>query len=292
MPPPSVRRVASATGRENIEKLRLLLELGFVPLDLQKEAQERAAKRARAETNVTKAGPWWTEWGTLLDRKIAVKESRLDGGSGQKGLFAGVRFATGQVITLYGGRLLTLQEAHTNSDRLVRLPFSGNAVYLVDGLHGTDDQLDTAGLYMPAPGTESMGAGAIARDSSRVPGAKANAKLVFKPLGRDMAAELLPKVPMLVALRPIEEDEEIVFDFSKERWYSRDLLPAFLQSASVVLRLGELVNKLDKRAVFGALQRILESGKPIQIAYLQGATPLQTPEGFKLLCTLLTRCPV
>ena len=294
-PPLRIRRQASDARRANIEKLRLLLEIGFVPFDLQEEAS-RAAKRARKDADGAAKGAWWSEWGTLLDRKVAVKESKL--GGGERGLFAGVRFAASEVITLYGGRLLSLEDAKgSQSDRIVRLQSASEKVYVIDGSHWADgiSQLGDDGLYMPAPGDSDRGctgAGALARDSSKVAGAVPNAKLVFKPLGRDMASELLPKVPMLVALRPIMPDEEIVFDFSRERWYSSELLTGFLQSSSVVLRLGELVNKLEATAVVNALQKVLASRKPIQVAFLQGATPLQTPEGFKLLCALLTRCPV
>jgi len=57
----------------------------------------------------------WQDWGTLLKRKVVVRDSTLGPGSG-RGLFAGPRddgfegFKPKEVITIYGGELLTKRQ--------------------------------------------------------------------------------------------------------------------------------------------------------------------------------------
>ena len=57
----------------------------------------------------------WMNWGTLLNRKVVVRDSTLGPGSG-RGLFAGPRddgfdgFKPKEVITIYGGELLTKRQ--------------------------------------------------------------------------------------------------------------------------------------------------------------------------------------
>ena len=87
----------------------------------------------------------WQNWGTLLNRKVVVCDSTLGPGSG-RGLFAGPRndtfegFKAKQVITIYGGKLLTKREVD-DAERedgghhyMLRISAKGGSMqYWVDG---------------------------------------------------------------------------------------------------------------------------------------------------------------
>ena len=88
MATPSVRRQSSEHRRIILEPLKLLLELGFdvtQPLD---EDEPRSSKRQRKASSAA-APPIWKDWGTLCNRKVVVKDSRLPNAG--RGLFAAQR---------------------------------------------------------------------------------------------------------------------------------------------------------------------------------------------------------
>ena len=80
----------------------------------------------------------------------------------------------------------------------------------------------------------------------------------------------------------------------------RDKLPAsvmrrvqaFLQARSAVLHLDDIINKKDPQQVNYLLQRLLQHQSPVQVAFLQGAIPLQNPTVFPRLLEFLQQCPV
>ena len=92
---------------------------------------------------------------------------------------------------------------------------------------------------------------------------------------------------MLVATRAIAEDEEVLFDYGKER-VPQSKVHRWLSANEPVLRMGELIDKLDAGAVRALLENMLDRREnSLQVAFLQGATPLQRPELFELLGRLL-----
>ena len=67
---------------------------------------------------------------------------------------------------------------------------------------------------------------------------------------------------------------------------------AYLQARSAVLHLDELINKKDPLQVGYLLQRLLLHQSPVQVAFLQGAIPLQNSATFARLLEFLEQCPV
>jgi hypothetical protein len=160
-----------------------------------------------------KPGKTWSSWGTLLNRKVEARVSEIGGREG-RGLFAGVRFKRGEVITLYGGELLTAQKAKEITDHSYMLRIS-DSLYCIDGSQFANRITEREGdRYLPLPADVDagvQGAGSLANDARS--DANANAKLEFKVLGgRKEGAKLLPRVPMLVAMRDITAGEEILFN--------------------------------------------------------------------------------
>ena len=80
---------------------------------------------------------------------------------------------------------------------------------------------------------------------------------------------------MLVATRAIAEDEEVLFDYGKER-ILQSKVHRWLSANEPVLRMGELIDKLDAGAVRALLESMLDRREnSLQVAFLQGATPLE-----------------
>ena len=72
--------------------------------------------------------------------------------------------------------------------------------------------------------------------------------------------ETLPGLPMLVATRAIAEDEEVLFDYGKER-IPQSKVHRWLSANEPVLRMGELIDKLDAGAVRALLENMLDRGR-------------------------------
>ena len=133
----------------------------------------------------------WESWGTLLNRDV-IEARRSDiGGIGGRGLFAGRTgegFKLGQVITLYGGRLLTRKQMDETPDHSYMMRVSGSGqgeasqtVVFVDGKQFAEGITHEEGdVYLPFPGDRRafQGAGSLANDSRGPAGA--NAKLEFR----------------------------------------------------------------------------------------------------------------
>ena len=66
----------------------------------------------------------------------------------------------------------------------------------------------------------------------------------------------------------------------------------FLQSRQAVMHLDLLINKKDPLEVRYLMHHVLAQRMPVQVAFLQGAVPLQHDDLFPRLLDLLERCPV
>ena len=69
-------------------------------------------------------------------------------------------------------------------------------------------------------------------------------------------------------------------------------LQAFLQARPGVLHLDEIINKKDPMQVGRLVNELMKHQIPIQVAFLQGAIPLQTTAIFPRLLEFLLTCPV
>lgn len=69
-------------------------------------------------------------------------------------------------------------------------------------------------------------------------------------------------------------------------------LQAFLQARPGVLHLDEIINKKDPMQVGKLMSELAKHQIPIQVAFLQGAIPLQTTSIFPRLLEFLLTCPV
>ena len=69
-------------------------------------------------------------------------------------------------------------------------------------------------------------------------------------------------------------------------------MQAFLQGRPGVLHLDEIINKKDPMQVRRLMDELMKHQIPIQVAFLQGAIPLQTTAIFPRLLEFLLTCPV
>lgn len=67
---------------------------------------------------------------------------------------------------------------------------------------------------------------------------------------------------------------------------------AFLQARTSVLHCDDIINKKDPVQVGYLLQKLLQHRSPVQVAFLQGAIPLQNEKLFPRLLDFLHLCPV
>ena len=67
---------------------------------------------------------------------------------------------------------------------------------------------------------------------------------------------------------------------------------AFLQARTSVLHCDDIINKKDPVQVGYLLQKLLQHRSPVQVAFLQGAIPLQNEKLFPRLLDFLLLCPV
>ena len=179
----------------------------------------------------TRPGRHWTDWGTLLNRKLEVRDSTLGEAAG-RGLFAGPRadgfegFKAKQVITIYGGTLLTKRQVDAAAreagghDYMLRISAKGGSMqFWVDGKQfasGLTRQVDD--VYLPAPEDEdrmTQGAASLANDPRNAK--YVNAEFKFYQLGTGDAAKLLPRVPVLVAKCDIAPGDEVFVSYNTEK---------------------------------------------------------------------------
>lgn len=186
-----------------------------------------------AELASTRPGRNWKDWGTLLNRKLVVCDSKLGPGSG-RGLFAGPHddtfkgFKAKQVITIYGGKLLTKRQVddaereNGGHDYMLRISAKGGSMqYWVDGKQFADGLTRQGDVYLPAPEDADrmdrmmQGAASLANDPQNL--SCVNAEFKYYQLGTGEAASLRPRVPVLVAKRDIAPGEEIFVSYGTDK---------------------------------------------------------------------------
>ena len=138
-----------------------------------------------------------------------------------RGLFACREYVVNELITIYGGELISTEEAKIRKETrgsqshryLMRISDSD---FLVDGWHyasGISEKPVRGGLYLPHRENSiqyTQGPAAMANHDT---GHLANATVSFVPLARAEAFQLLPRVPTLRANRTIQKGEEIRFNY-------------------------------------------------------------------------------
>jgi len=220
--PLDVRRQASLDRQAVNQPVALLLQQPTV-----------YAAAGYANLAETRPGRNWKDWGTLLNRKVVICDSKLGPGSG-RGLFAGPRddtfegFKAKQVITIYGGKLLTKREVDDaerddgGANYILRISAKGGSMqYWVDGKQFADGLTRQGDVYLPAPEDadrmDRMMQGAASLANDPVTPSEVNAEFKFYQLGTGEAAKLRPRVPVLVAKRNIAPDEEIFVSYGTDK---------------------------------------------------------------------------
>ena len=190
-----------------LEPVQQLLQLGILPIE--------------ADAAV------WNDFGTLTNKKVEIRASKINRILGAyevgRGLFACQDFALNEIITVYGGELITTEEARLRKENagsqsrryLMRISDSD---FLVDGWHYASGITDAPGdddIFLPSDqnATQWMqGAGPMANHANDA-NSGVNASLSFVPLANSEALRLLPRIPTLRANRPIKSGEEICFNY-------------------------------------------------------------------------------
>ena len=233
--PPAVRTQASIDRQATWEPVTLLLRNPTLY-----EALGYSAVPATAP------GRGWTDWGNILNRKVVVRKSELPGAG--RGLFAGITFKPNDVITLYGGALLTERQAREKEsepgghDYMLRISAKdGSALAFVDGrqfsVDGLSQEPDADGYYLPLPDPHDpeardargkQGAGSVVNDPTLIVNAsdRVNAAFKFYQLGRGEQAKLLPRVPVVVATKHIGPGEEIFVRYGTDKPFLGDAVAA------------------------------------------------------------------
>ena len=192
-----------------LEPVQQLLQLGILPIE--------------ADAAV------WNDFGTLTNKKVEIRASKINRILGAyevgRGLFACQDFALNEIITVYGGELITTEEARLRKENagsqsrryLMRISDSD---FLVDGWHYASGITDAPGaddIFLPSDqnATQWMqGAGPMANHANDA-NSGVNASLSFVPLANSEALRLLPRIPTLRANRPIKSGEEICLNYGK-----------------------------------------------------------------------------
>ena len=174
-----------------------------------------------------KANPTvWSNFGTLTNGQLEIRQSKVKRIIGDnvlgRGLFARREYAVDEIITVYGGQLITQEEAKLRKEAwesqsrryLMRISDSD---FLVDGwqfasgISDTPNGPDGSFLPMSEEGTQwRQGCASMVNHDTANP----NAYLSFLDLdGRSEAMRLYPRIPVLRAHRCISPGEEILFNY-------------------------------------------------------------------------------
>ena len=173
-----------------------------------------------------KANPTvWSNFGTLTNGQLEIRQSKVkriieDNVLG-RGLFARREYAVDEIITVYGGELITQEEAKRRTDAcesrsrryLMRISDSD---FLVDGWQfasGISDTPGPDGSFLPMSEDATQWTQGCASMVNHDP-ANHNACLSFLALdARSEAMRLYPRIPVLRALRRISPGDEILFNY-------------------------------------------------------------------------------
>jgi hypothetical protein len=192
---------------QGVEPVQQLLMLGCVPAEADQQL--------------------WSNLATLANKKVEARASLVKRLQGDfmvgRGLFACQDFQQNELICIYGGELITTEEARIRKGTLDSqsrryLMRISDSDFLVDGWHfalGIQEQAlpGSGDLCWPwdAHATQwSQGPGPMANHET---GNDANATLCFVPLAKTEAVRLLPRIPTLRAHRLIRAGEEILFNY-------------------------------------------------------------------------------
>ena len=161
------RRETESQKQQVMERLapcQQLLMLGFLPEE--------------ADLSV------WSEFGTLANGQLEIRRSMVHRIIGSyelgRGLFACRDFAQNEIITVYGGELITSDEARSRKEDMSTqsrryLMRISDSDFLVDGwqfAEGISDVVDEEGLFKPKVGSmlpQSLPFCGVARSSSSFP---------------------------------------------------------------------------------------------------------------------------
>lgn len=167
----------------------------------------------------------WNGFATVRNGDVQIRASRVEKIIGEnavgRGLFAMRDFAINEMITVYGGELITVEEAHQRKNKhgaqshryLMRISDSD---FLVDGWHyasGISEKPGKGGIFLPADKNATQYSQGCAAMANHDTGNAANATVSFVPLARAEAFMLYPRVPTLRANRHVAKGEEIRFNY-------------------------------------------------------------------------------
>jgi hypothetical protein len=169
--------------------------------------------------------PKWTGWGTIANRKLTVGDSFLAEDAG-RGLFAGQPFRKHDLITIYGGELIHKSEAKSRDPTFI--------LHIKDSDWVVDGAAVAMGFERVAPrwdephqpkqhaDVSNAGLGALGNQGGKRKEDN-NAKFEYVPLSNDKSLSHLPRVPVIVATRDIEEGEEIMYPYGSDAPFHGEL---------------------------------------------------------------------
>ena len=207
---------ANPKRRETVEKRQELMEQ-LVPCQ---QLLMHGVLPENANTAV------WSNFGTLTNGQLEIRQSNVKRIIGDyvlgRGLFARREYVVHEIITVYGGELITQGEAkRRKEDReslsrryLMRISDSD---FLVDGWQFASGISDTPngpdGSFLPVSEDATQWTQGCASMVNHDP-ANQNAYLSFLALdARSEAMRLYPRIPVLRAHRRISPGEEILFNY-------------------------------------------------------------------------------
>mmetsp|Transcript_15657 Transcript_15657/g.39856 ORF Transcript_15657/g.39856 Transcript_15657/m.39856 type:complete len:886 (-) Transcript_15657:76-2733(-) len=186
--------------------------------------------------------PRFKSLGTLNNGGVCIRESKtleLFGTKLGRGLFAGRDFVKDEPVTLYGGEVIAIAAGEQRKQRhcasyVLRISDSD---MLVDGFQfagNISEKPDESGAFLPADGRSAtqwdQGCGSCSNHDPY----HTTSYLWFMPLGTGEAFSLLPRVPMLRAVRDIQAGEEVTYNYHSMRpfqddWEAEDAAQASLR---------------------------------------------------------------
>ena len=210
----AVRKMAPA--RERAEKGQQL------PKHLDSHVQFLSCGSVPEEANPA----FWSNFGTLANGGLEIRESKVKKVVGDyalgRGLFARREYAVDEIITVYGGELITREEANLRKEAheslygryLLRISDSD---FVVDGSQFASGIPDTPsgpdGCFFPVETKATQWMQGCAAMANHDP-TNLNAYISFETLNvPSEAASLYPRIPTLKAQRGICPGEEILFNY-------------------------------------------------------------------------------
>jgi len=174
----------------------------------------------------------WSNFGTLSNRQLEIRQSNVKRVIGDyalgRGLFARREYVENEIITVYGGELITLEEAKRRKEapesqsrrylmRISDSDFFVDGWQFASGISDTPNGPDSCFEPLSEDATQWVqGCAPMANHNPQSP----NAKLSFVSLlGRSEASRLYPRVPVLRANRDIQVGEEIVWNYGSSTMF-------------------------------------------------------------------------